>query len=92
MAGPFASQFACEFGYPEFYKQVVSQALLMEDKTRDEETGLLYHGWDALKVKPWADPVTGRAPEFWDAPWAGCRWHCLTIWITYLKTRRDVRK
>lgn len=65
MAGPLASQFAYEFGYPEFYKQVVFQALLMEEKTRDGETGLLYHGWDALKMKPWANPVTGRAPEFW---------------------------
>ncbi len=65
MGGPIGAQFGRDFGHPEFFDRVAFQALLMEQKTRDEKTGLLYHGWDSLKSQEWADPVTGRAPEFW---------------------------
>ena len=37
----------------------------MRDKTLDAGTGLMFHAWDGRRTAPWADPVTGRAPEFW---------------------------
>jgi unsaturated rhamnogalacturonyl hydrolase len=33
---------------------------------RDAKTGLLRHGYDYSKQRPWADPVTGASPEVWD--------------------------
>ncbi len=65
MAGPFLAEYAARFGRPELRELVIKQALLMEQKTRDPVTGLLYHAWDASKTAGWADPGTGRAPEFW---------------------------
>ena len=50
---------------PEYFDFVAGQALMMGNKTRDESTGLMYHAWDHDRVQEWADPVTGRSPEFW---------------------------
>ncbi|HWJ77112.1 MAG TPA: glycoside hydrolase family 88 protein [Niallia sp.] len=65
MGGPVAVQFAHTFGESEYADMITQQALLLEKHTKDPETGLLYHGWDETKVAPWADPITGTAPEFW---------------------------
>ena len=65
MAGPFLAQYAKEFGRPELLNVVVLQAELMERFTRDEKTGLWHHAADLLKRHAWADPITGRSPEFW---------------------------
>jgi unsaturated rhamnogalacturonyl hydrolase len=65
MAGPIATMFGKAFDAPEYFDMMTFQALLMHKHTHDEKTGLLFHGWDASKQTPWADPVTGRAPEFW---------------------------
>ena len=45
----------------------------MERKTRDPQTGLLYHAYDSLRREPWADPVTGCSPCFWgrSTGWVG---------------------
>jgi len=39
--------------------------MLIEQHTRDEQTGLLYHGWDESRKQRWANPTTGRSPNFW---------------------------
>lgn len=65
MAGPISAEYAKRYNKPEYMDIVIEQALLMQEKTKDEKTGLLYHAWDCLKQEPWADPVTGLSPEFW---------------------------
>lgn len=65
MAGPFSAQYAKRFDLPELREEVVFQARLMEQKTRDEKTGLLYHAWDGARLEDWADKQTGRSAEFW---------------------------
>ena len=65
MSGPFCAEYAMKFRLPDLAETVVRQALLMREKTRDPETGLLYHAWDGTKTESWADPETGRSPEFW---------------------------
>lgn len=65
MAGPIAVQFAKTFGESDYFDMMTFQAKLMHEHTKDPNTGLLYHGWDETKQAAWADPVTGRAPEFW---------------------------
>lgn len=65
MGGPFVVRYGSMFGHPEYYDISAEQALLMEEKTRDERTGLWYHAYDCEKSAKWADPVSGCAPEFW---------------------------
>ncbi len=65
MAGPFMAQYGAEHNKAEFFDAVVFQAKMMEQKTRDEKTGLWYHAWDYERKQPWADPKTGCSPEFW---------------------------
>lgn len=65
MGGPIAAEYGARFNAPEFIETTVEQALLMEEKTIDKETGLWYHAWDCSKQKEWADPETGLSAEFW---------------------------
>jgi unsaturated rhamnogalacturonyl hydrolase len=65
MEGPFAVRYAELFDEPRFYDIVADQAFLIERHTRDPKTGLLRHAWEETRNTSWADPATGRAPEFW---------------------------
>lgn len=65
MAGPFYADFARVFDEPAAYHDVTHQIFLIDEHTRDDKTGLLYHGWDESKSQIWADPVTGCSPNFW---------------------------
>ena len=65
MAGPFMSEYGAKRGRPDMLDQVIFQAKMMREKTRDEKTGLWRHAWDYERRQPWADPVTGKSPEFW---------------------------
>ncbi|KAL4987763.1 glycosyl hydrolase [Aspergillus falconensis] len=47
------------------WDDIILQYDLIEAHTRDDETGLLFHGYDASKVAVWADPVTGASPHIW---------------------------
>ncbi|KAF2761248.1 Six-hairpin glycosidase [Pseudovirgaria hyperparasitica] len=48
------------------WNDIVHQFELIEEHTRDPESGLLFHGYDESKVAVWADPVTGACPHIWD--------------------------
>lgn len=65
MAGPVTAEYGKRFNVPQDLDLVAQQALLMEEKTKDPRTGLLYHAWDCSKKVEWADPETGLSPEFW---------------------------
>ena len=65
MGSPFYAQYGKEFNQPENFDDVAHQILLIEEKTRDDKTGLLYHAWDESKKQKWSDPETGRASQFW---------------------------
>lgn len=67
MGSPFLTQYAARFSEPSLalFDDVVNQIVLIEKHTRDEKTGLLYHGWDESRQQKWADPETGRSPHFW---------------------------
>jgi unsaturated rhamnogalacturonyl hydrolase len=65
MAGPFRAEYALTFGEPDLWEDVARQFLLIEQRTRDPHTGLLYHAWDESKTQPWANPETGCSPHFW---------------------------
>lgn len=65
MSSPFLAQYAQVFQRPELFDEVAHQLLLVEQKTRDPYTGLLYHGWDEAREQVWANPQTGCSANFW---------------------------
>lgn len=66
MQAPFYVKYTMEFGgLKECLADVAHQFELVYEKTKDEKTGLLHHGWDESCLSPWCDPKTGRSPEVW---------------------------
>jgi unsaturated rhamnogalacturonyl hydrolase len=65
MASPFYAEFARQFSEPEAFDDVAHQIIMIEERTRDPKTGLLYHAWDESRSQQWADPETGCSPNFW---------------------------
>jgi unsaturated rhamnogalacturonyl hydrolase len=66
MAGPFYAAMGRYSVKPELaYDDVAKQIRLIDEHTYDAKTGLNYHGWDAAKIQPWANPVTGCSSNFW---------------------------
>ena len=47
------------------YADVAKQIRLIDAHTYDARTGLNFHAWDAAKIQPWANPVTGCSSNFW---------------------------
>jgi unsaturated rhamnogalacturonyl hydrolase len=65
MGEPFYAEYATIFNEPAAFDDIAKQFILMERHARDAQTGLLYHGWDESRQQRWADPQTGRSPNFW---------------------------
>jgi unsaturated rhamnogalacturonyl hydrolase len=65
MAQPFATEYAQMFNDPKKFDDIVNQFVWMERYSRDNKTGLLYHGWDESRLQKWANPKTGQSPGFW---------------------------
>lgn len=66
MGQPFRGEYAAAFQEDaKVYDDIVNQFVWMEAHSRDEKTGLLYHGWDESKGMKWADDKTGRSPQVW---------------------------
>jgi unsaturated rhamnogalacturonyl hydrolase len=66
MAAPFYTEYGQLLINPNYaYDEVAKQVRLMDEHTYDAKTGLNYHGWDAAKIQPWADPATGCSSNFW---------------------------
>ncbi len=65
MAGPFLAEYGAVFNAPEMFDEVALQLTTAYADLIDAKTGLLYHGWDESRQQRWADPVTGRSPNFW---------------------------
>ncbi|TDL34259.1 glycoside hydrolase 105 family protein [Jeotgalibacillus sp. S-D1] len=65
MGGVFAMNYGKKYNDPALLELVLEQERLMRKHTLDEKTGLYHHAWDESKKQPWADPETGKSPEFW---------------------------
>jgi unsaturated rhamnogalacturonyl hydrolase len=65
MACPFYATFARTFGEAEAFDDVVHQITLIAERTRDQRTGLLRHGWDESRQQRWADRNDGRSSCVW---------------------------
>lgn len=92
MGQPFYAQYEKSFGDdPAAFDDIVSQFVVIEQKTRDAETGLLYHAWDESALMEWADPATGHSPGFWSRAMG---WYAMAIvdTIEYLPERHEGRE
>lgn len=71
MAEPFYAEYAKLFGKTNDlggvseFDDVAKQFRLIDEHTYNVKIGLNYHGWDAAKVQPWANPATGCSSNFW---------------------------
>jgi unsaturated rhamnogalacturonyl hydrolase len=65
MAEPFYSEYTKLFGGATNFDDVAKQFHLIDEHLFDLKTGLFYHGWDAAKIQPWANPATGASSNFW---------------------------
>ncbi|PTM56576.1 glycoside hydrolase family 88/105 protein [Desmospora activa] len=76
MASPFLAEYAKTFDIPAGLDDAARQILLVESKTRDPITGLLYHGWDESGEQKWAHHETGCSPHFWSRAMG---WYAMAI-------------
>lgn len=65
MCEPFAAEYSKVFNKPEHYDDIAKQFALIEKYAVDEQTGLVYHGYDESREQKWADKKTGLSPHFW---------------------------
>jgi unsaturated rhamnogalacturonyl hydrolase len=65
MIEPFYAAYSLQNNCSENFDDITNQFVWMEKYSRDNVTGLLYHGWDESKLQEWADKKTGRSPHFW---------------------------
>lgn len=65
MAEPFYAECGKVFDEPGAFREAARQIHLIDEHTYDAKTGLNYHGWDAAKIQPWANPATGCSSNFW---------------------------
>ncbi len=76
MASPFLVQYAVEFGEDSLFDDVINQIHLIEKYTRDEQTGLYFHGWDESREQKWANKETGLSANFWGR---GMGWYAMAL-------------
>ena len=65
MGEPFYAEYAALMKKDSAFNDIANQFILMEKVSRDTKTGLLYHGYDESRLEKWADPTTGKSPNFW---------------------------
>jgi unsaturated rhamnogalacturonyl hydrolase len=53
------------FDSSEAFDDIANQFLWIDRHTYDQKAGLFSHAWDESRQQRWADPATGRSPNFW---------------------------
>ncbi|WP_434036462.1 glycoside hydrolase family 88/105 protein [Formosa sp. 4Alg 33] len=81
MAEPFHVRFAKKYVKDQaevnkIYNEVILQFELIQKHSKDEKTGLLYHGWDESKEQRWANKETGNSQHFWSR---GMGWYGMAL-------------
>lgn len=65
MAQPLRTAWAVRTGDDATLVDVLRQFDVVWTHLRDQQTGMLCHGWDESRAERWADPVTGQSPHVW---------------------------
>jgi unsaturated rhamnogalacturonyl hydrolase len=90
MGDVFYAEYANLFGETNAFDDVAKQFRLIDEHTYDARTGLNYHGWDAAKIQPWANPITGCSSNFWGRAEG---WYAMALVdvLDYLPTNHPAR-
>lgn len=91
MGQPFYAEYAATFGEDTTFNDIAKQFILMERYSRDEKTGLLYHGYDESKQQKWANKTTGKSPLVWARAmgWYGMALVDVLEWFPQGHSKRD---
>ncbi len=65
MGEPFYAMYSQMFDESISFDDIADQFIFIRNHLRDDVSGLYYHGWDESKQQKWADPITGRSPNYW---------------------------
>lgn len=65
MALPFYMEYEIRFNNKKNYKDILQMFFTVEEKLKDEKTGLYYHCYDSSKSMFWCDKETGLSQHFW---------------------------
>lgn len=76
MAQPFRLAYTLRFGGGRDAADVLAQFANARRLLFDPAKGLYFHACDTRRVQPWADPATGRSPNFW---LRAIGWHLLAL-------------
>lgn len=76
MGMPFLAHYALNEGDMHGVEEAVTEALIVDRRLRDAETGLYYHAWDEKAEQVWADPETGLSKFFWSR---GMGWYAMAL-------------
>ena len=81
MAEPFHTKYALDFvenkdNAQKIFDDVFLQFDLIQKHSRDEKSGLLFHGWDESKEQRWANKETGNSQHFWSR---GMGWYGMAM-------------
>ena len=76
MLAPFYAEYAATFHEPQDLDDIVKQFTLLDQHTRDQNTGLMYHGWDESRTAPWANVSTGTSATLWAR---GMGWYLMSL-------------
>ena len=76
MGSVFYARYGKQYNEPENLMDAANWIILMEEKARDPETGLLTHAWDESKEQQWANKETGLSEHFWGR---GMGWYGMAL-------------
>ena len=90
MASPFYAECGKLFKEPAAFDDVAKQIRLMDEHSYDANTGLNYHGWDAVKTQSWVNFSTGCSSNFWGRAMG---WYAMALVDTldYFPTNHSAR-
>lgn len=88
MAAPFYAKYERKFNHDKKIDDVVLQFSESNKQLLDRNTGLLFHGYDESRIQSWADPKTGRSPQFWSR---ALGWYAMALvdTIENIETRKS---
>lgn len=76
MGAPFYARYGVEYHEPDNVDDAVNWIIVMAQKARDPESGLLHHAWDESRQQRWADKETGLSSNFWGR---GMGWYSMAL-------------
>jgi len=76
MGSVFYARYGKQYNEPENLMDAANWIILMEEKARNPETGLLHHAWDESREQQWAHKETGLSEHFWGR---GMGWYGMAL-------------